>query len=262
MRGSAQMVPGSPCGVLRKQVLWECFLPPGAAGGQAGEVGLSSTTVRQPVQLSGSHGSGHGSTGRGWTGPHRPRARPPQSQDCSPGWGQAWRPWMALQRQTLSPVHTPLPQTRKLLLLVHPCSSDKRKTPSPRLAAAPSPALGRDVITHAAGMSAGPCKSSLSPGVESQRGPRVWSWGLTLTETRVGAQAQSSLNTEKVGVHSSPPQPAGDALARNSTAECPRRDQPQSQPSASESPRNMPERCPTAGPLQAVAWARVLPPWP
>lgn len=44
-------------------MLWECFLLPGAAGRRAGEVGLSPTTVRQPVQLSGSHGSGHGSTG-------------------------------------------------------------------------------------------------------------------------------------------------------------------------------------------------------
>ena len=36
----------------------------GAAGRRAGEVGLSPTTGRQPVQLSGSHGS----AGRCWTG--------------------------------------------------------------------------------------------------------------------------------------------------------------------------------------------------
>ena len=68
-------------------MLWECFLPRAQrAGGQAGEVALSSTTVRQPVQLGGSHSSGHSSLGLGWTRPHRPRARPLQSQDCSLGW--------------------------------------------------------------------------------------------------------------------------------------------------------------------------------
>ena len=132
--------PGAPGGVLRKQVLWECFLPRARrAGGRAGEVALSSTTVRQPVQLGGSHSSGHGSLGLVWTRPHRPRARPLQSQDCSLGWAgcgelgsvhpagcwqeagehlylseplpiflQAWRPRMAHQWETLSRVCAPL----------------------------------------------------------------------------------------------------------------------------------------------------------
>lgn len=88
MWGSAQMVPGSPRRGPQETGALGMLPAAGRGGRQAGEVGLSSTTVRQPVQLSGSHGSGHGSTGRGWTGPHRPRARPPQSQDCSPDWGQ------------------------------------------------------------------------------------------------------------------------------------------------------------------------------
>ncbi|KAM9680493.1 uncharacterized protein ACBT57_002733 [Dama dama] len=63
----------------------------------------------------------------------RPGSSPPppspgsEASTSEAGREEAWRPWMALQRQTLSPVRAPLPQTWNLLLLVHPCSSDRGK---------------------------------------------------------------------------------------------------------------------------------------
>ena len=127
-------------------------------GGRAGEVALSCHTVRQPVQLGGSHSSGHGSAGLGWTRPQRPRARPLQSQNCSLGWARCgelgsvhpagcWQEagehlYLAKPLPIFLPGVVPMngppvanaqpclrtsPQTWNLLRLLHPCSCDRGK---------------------------------------------------------------------------------------------------------------------------------------